>query len=128
MIGCGGSARQIASVPSTGLWPAAHPAPDSSSSTQFVTLNPTYNAISAVVSNVNSSYHGLTVAVTKRANNWLSDDANYTWSHALDFNQNQSTSVSTNSWFDPYANARANYANSYLDVRHRAVGWVSFLW
>lgn len=96
----------------------------SPTATTFVTLNPAYNAISAVVSNVNSSYHGLTVQITKRANGWLSYDANYTWSHAMDFNQNQSTSVSTNSWFDPYANARANYANSYLDVRHRAVGWM----
>jgi hypothetical protein len=97
----------------------------SSTATQFVTLNPTYNAISSVVSNVNSSFHGLTVSVSRRASKWIGYDANYTWSHALDFNQNQSTSVSTNSWFDPYANARANYANSYLDVRHRAVGWIN---
>jgi Carboxypeptidase regulatory-like domain len=92
--------------------------------TKFVTLNPAYNAISAVVSNVNSSFNGITVEMTKRGSKYIGYDANYTWSHALDFNQNQSTSVSTNSWFDPYGNTRANYANSYLDVRHRAIGWV----
>ena len=64
--------------------------------------------------------------MTKRASKYISYDANYTWSHAFDFNQNQSTGFSTNSWFDPYANGRANYGSSYLDVRHRAVGWMVF--
>ncbi len=89
----------------------------------YNTPNPAYNAITEVISNVNSSYHGLTVEVTRRASKYLSYDANYTWAHALDFNQNTATSPSTNNWFDPFGNARANYGNSNNDVKHRAVGW-----
>ncbi len=94
--------------------------------TAATTLNPAYNNIYAGVSNVNSSYNALTVEVQKRANKYISYDANYTWSHALDFNQTSVTGFSSNNWFDPYANARSNYGNSYLNVKHRAVGWAIF--
>ena len=91
--------------------------------TALTTLNPAYNAIYGAISNVNSNFHALSVEVTKRAGKYVSYDANYTWSHALDYNQNQVTGLGSNYWFDPYSNARANYGNSFLNVRHRAVGW-----
>ena len=94
--------------------------------TAATTLNTAYNNIYAGVSNVNSNYHALTVEVQKRASKIISFDANYTWSHAMDFNQQSITGFSSNNWFDPYANARSNYGNSYLNVRHRAVGWAIF--
>jgi hypothetical protein len=89
----------------------------------FNTPSPSYNAITEVISNINSSYHALTVDITRRAAKYLSFDANYTWAHALDFNQTYGTTASTNNWFDPFANGRANYGNSSNDVKHRAVGW-----
>ena len=89
----------------------------------FNTPNPTYNVVTEDVSNVNSSYNGLTVEITRRGSKWFSYDANYTWAHALDFNQNTSTSPGTNNWFDPFGNARANYGNSSNDIKHRVVGW-----
>lgn len=89
-------------------------------------LNPAYGAAYAGLSNVNSNFHAATVGVTKRAGKFMSFDVNYTWSHALDYNQTSVTAFSTNNFFDPYGNARANYGNSYLNVRHRAVGWAIF--
>ena len=89
----------------------------------YVTPNPAYGAITAVTSNVTSSYHGVTVEVQKRASKMLSFDALYTWSHALDFNQNASTAASTNNWFDPLDNARENYGNSNFNIPNRVVSW-----
>ncbi len=82
-----------------------------------------YGNITEVVSNINSSYNGLAVDIQNRGNRWAQFDANYTWSHALDFNQNESTSPSTNNWWDPNGNARANYGNSQFNVPNRVVGW-----
>ncbi len=87
------------------------------------TLNPAFNAVTDIISNVNSSYHGLTTEIQKRANKVFAFDINYTWSHALDFNQNASTQASTNNWFDPYGNTRDNYGNSNFNFPQRAVGW-----
>jgi hypothetical protein len=89
-------------------------------------LNPNYNAVSEVIANINANYHALSVDVTRRQNKYLSFDANYTWSHSLDFNQNQATAPGTNNWFDPYGNTRANYGNSALNVPHRVVAWGLF--
>ncbi len=89
----------------------------------YNTPNPTFGSTTELISNINSSYHALTVEVQKRASGILSFDANYTWAHALDFNQNASTQAGTNGWFDPFGNARANYGNSNNNVPQRVVGW-----
>ena len=87
------------------------------------TNNTGFNAATAVVSNISANYHALTGEIQRRQSKYLSFDANYTWSHSLDYNQNQSTSASTNNWFDPYANARSNYGPSNLNIPNRVVGW-----
>ena len=76
------------------------------------------------MSNINSSYNGMIVEVQNRSNKNLQFDANYTWSHALDFNQNESTSPTSNNWYDPLGNAAANYGNSNFNVPNRFVTWV----
>lgn len=86
-------------------------------------INPNFNAVTEVISNINSNYNALVAEVQNRTSKYIEFDANYTWSHALDFNQNQSTAPSTNNWLDPYANARQNYANSNFNVPNRFVGW-----
>ncbi len=88
-----------------------------------VTPNTTYAGITGVISDINSSYHAMSVDVTNRTFRWVTFDANYTWAHALDFSQLQTTGTTTNNWIDPFGNQRANYGNSNLDTRHRAVGW-----
>jgi hypothetical protein len=85
--------------------------------------NPTYGAITQLVSNVNSSYNGLSFDITNRTYKWLTFDANYTWAHALDFSQSSYTGTSVNSWLDPFGNQRLNYGNSTFDIRQRVVGW-----
>lgn len=87
------------------------------------TLNPAYNAITANLSNANSSYHALSIDVTNRQFKLITFDANYTWAHALDYNVAQFTAAGANNWLDPFANARSNYGNSNINIRHRAVGW-----
>ncbi len=91
--------------------------------TTNILRNPNYSSITESFSNINSNYHGLTVDVTNRTNRWVQYDANYTWSHAMDFSQNASTAPGTNNWADPFGNARLNYGNSNQNVKNRAVGW-----
>ncbi len=88
-----------------------------------VTPNTQFAGITDVISNINSSYHAASVDVTNRSFRYVTFDANYTWAHAQDFSQLQTTGTTTNNWIDPFGNQRANYGNSNLDVRHRAVGW-----
>jgi len=89
-------------------------------------IDPTFGSVTAVLSNINSNYHAMTVDITNRANRWIKFDASYTWSHALDFSQNQFTAASVNNFLDPYANPRVNYGNSSLNIPQRVVGWAIF--
>jgi outer membrane receptor protein involved in Fe transport len=91
-------------------------------------INPNFTDIAEYLSNVNSSYNAMTAEIQNRSIHGLQFDANYTWSHALDFNQNASTTVSgtTNSWLNPYASARQNYGTSQFNVGNRFVGYVLY--
>jgi Carboxypeptidase regulatory-like domain len=86
-------------------------------------IDPTFGSVTELISNINSNYHALSVDVTNRTYKIITFDANYTFSHALDYNQTTATAASVNNWLDPYANPTINYGNSLLNVRHRAVGW-----
>jgi hypothetical protein len=84
-------------------------------------LNTAFNAVTDMMSNVNSSYNALSLQANRRMSHGIQFMANYTWSHSLDFNQNQSTTVSpTNTVLDP-TNQSLEYGNSNFDVRHRVV-------
>lgn len=89
----------------------------------FGRIDPSFGSVTDIASNITSNYHALSVDVTNRSFKWVRFDANYTWSHALDYSQNQFTAASVNNFIDPYANPRSNYGTSSLNVRHRAVGW-----
>ncbi len=93
------------------------------SSYTFNTPNPAFGSTTEIISNINANYNALTVEVQKRASKRISYDANYTWAHALDFNQNSSTAAGTNGWYDPFGDARANYGPSNNNIPHRVVGW-----
>jgi outer membrane receptor protein involved in Fe transport len=93
--------------------------------TSFAAIDPTFGSVTELIANINSNYHALSLDVTNRSWKFITFDANYTWSHALDFSQNQYTSPNTNNWLDPYANQRINYGTSSLNTRHRAVGWAN---
>jgi hypothetical protein len=89
----------------------------------FGAIDPSFGSVTGIVSNINSNYHALSVDVTNRSFKFVTFDANYTWSHALDFSASSFTAASPNNWLDPYANPRSNYGTSSFNVRHRVVGW-----
>ena len=97
-----------------------------SSTYKFNTPFPAFGSVTDVVSNINSNYHALTLDITRPRLEVPQLDADYTWAHALDFNQTMVTAASGNNFFDPLANARSNYGNSGNDIRQRFVGWAIF--
>lgn len=85
-----------------------------------------YQAITEMVSNVNSNYNAIVAEVLNRSLHSVQFDFNYTWAHALDFAQNASTQGASNSWYDPYSDARVNYGNSSWDVPNRFVAYALY--
>jgi hypothetical protein len=85
-----------------------------------------YQNITEVASNINSSYNALVAEIQNRSIRNLQFDLNYTWSHALDYNQNGQTTDQANGWYDPYNSPRANYGNSSFNVPNRLVGYVLY--
>jgi hypothetical protein len=81
---------------------------------------PTYAALTDVFSGVNSNYEGLVGHVSHRFSHNLEFDANYTWSHALDYGENSTVGSNTNVLLDPY-NLRRDYGNSNFNVPNRLV-------
>ncbi len=84
-------------------------------------INTNYQGITDVASNINSSYNGFVAEVQNRSLHNIQFDANYTWSHSLDYNQNATATIATSNWIDPYASARGNYGNSIYNVPDRVV-------
>jgi hypothetical protein len=85
-----------------------------------------FSSITEMVSNVNSQYGAAVAEIVNRSLKSLQFDANYTWSHALDFSQNALTEGGTNEWYDPFNNARINYGNSSYDIPNRFVTYVLY--
>ena len=85
-----------------------------------------FQNITEVVSNINSSYNAAVFEVQNRSIKSVQFDFNYTWSHALDYDQNATTSTLAENWLDPYGNARANYGNSSYNVPNRFTGYVLY--
>jgi len=93
---------------------------------QFGTVATNFQSITQVTSNVNSSYNAFVAEVQNRSLKNLQFDFNYTWSHALDFAQNATTTTSGNSWYDPFGNPQVNYGNSSYNVPDRFVGYAIY--
>jgi hypothetical protein len=53
-------------------------------------------------------------------------DANYTWSHALDYSQNSTAGTTTNNFLNPYGSPLQAYANSQWNIGNRFVGYVLY--
>jgi hypothetical protein len=89
--------------------------------------NRKYQTITAVRSNINSSYQGMVAQLKHRASSNLQFDLNYTWSHAIDNNQNQSTFADSNDQYDPTdPNPTIGRGDSNFDVRSRFVGYAVY--
>jgi len=85
-----------------------------------------FQSITEITSNINSSYDGFVAEIQNRSLHNLQFDANYTWSHALDFAQNATTTTAVNNWYDPFGNPRANYGNSSYNVPNRFVAYAIY--
>jgi outer membrane receptor protein involved in Fe transport len=90
-------------------------------------INPSFGAVNELLSNINSSYNAMVAEIVNKTSKMIQYDVNYTWSHALDYNQNESTTTLGNGAFDPYnidgyING-ANYGNSSFNVPNRLVAW-----
>ncbi len=89
-------------------------------------LNTNFTNITEIISNINSSYNALVGEIQNRSIHNLQFDFNYTWAHALDYNQNASSTTSTNNWLNPYSAAHQNYGVSQFNVGNRFVGYVLY--
>jgi hypothetical protein len=100
--------------------------------------NCNFGSLTDIFSGVNSNYQGLVAQINHRFSNHLQFTANYTWSHALDFGQNNQTATVANNLLDPQ-DIRAEYGNSITNIPNRLVanavvtapwkftGWKSYL-
>jgi len=112
-------AAQI-TVPFYASWPSAN------SSTGFAgRLNPDYQQISQIESRANSTYEAAMLKVTRNSRSGLSLHAHYTYSHAMDWNPNESAAVAGSDVLDP-ANFSQEYGTSNLDMRHSAAAMVIY--
>ena len=90
-------------------------------------INTNFGAVNELLSNINSTYNAAVFEVENKSSNLVQFDVNYTWSHALDYDQNESTTTLSSGWFDPYNIDNyakgANYGNSAFNVENRVVAW-----
>lgn len=93
--------------------------------TGFIDTN--FGAVNELVSDINASYNGLVAEIENKTWKLVQFDANYTWSHALDYAQYPDTTTIPDGWFDPYNidhyRKGANYGNSLYNIPNRFVAW-----
>ncbi|MFZ1938201.1 MAG: TonB-dependent receptor domain-containing protein [Terracidiphilus sp.] len=93
----------------------------------FGSVATNFQAIMEMISNVNSNYNGMVAEVLNNSLKSVQFDANYTWSHSLDFSQNANTTTTAgNNWYDPYKNPRLNYGDSSWNTPGRFVAYALY--
>jgi hypothetical protein len=85
--------------------------------------NPNYQQITDIFSETNSKYEAMVVTLKQRLGHALRLQAHYTYAHASDFNQNETTFADADDVLDP-TNFAAEYGPSNYDVRQRITGFV----
>ena len=78
----------------------------------------TFGAMTDIFSGVNSTYNAFAVQLNHNMSHFVQFSANYTWAHALDYGQNESTFSDTNDLLNPYC-LKCEYGSSNFDVRQR---------
>ncbi len=87
--------------------------------------NGCYGALTAISSNLNSSYSALAAQLRHQITSGLSFEADYTWSHAIDYGVNAQTFTATNTQTDP-TSLRPDYGNSDNNVPNRLVVYATY--
>jgi hypothetical protein len=114
-------------VPFYALWPAAD-CPAGSPLTPGGAcgrLNPEFQQITEIGSRANSTYEAATIKLTRYGQRGLGLHAHYTYAHAMDWNPNESITVSGSDVLDP-EDFSAEYGTSNLDERHSAAAMVIY--
>jgi hypothetical protein len=100
--------------------------------------NCSFGSLTDIFSGVSSNYSGLVAQISHRFSHNLQFNANYTWSHALDYGQNNQTATTANNLLDPQ-DIRKEYGNSITNIPNRLVmnavvtspwkynGWLAYL-
>jgi hypothetical protein len=104
-------------VPFYATWPTA--------SDTAGRANTSYQQITEIMSRANSTYEAATLNLNRYGNRGLSLYAHYTYSHAMDWNPNESTLVTGSDVLDP-ADFSQEYGTSNLDMRHSASATVIY--
>ena len=112
-------ASQI-TVPFYATWPSA-----TSHTGTAGRLNTNYQQITEIMSRANSTYEAAMLRINRTSRRGLSMSAHYTYAHAMDWNPNESTSVTGSDVLDP-ADLSREYGVSNLDVRNSAAAMVIF--
>jgi carboxypeptidase family protein len=86
-------------------------------------LNPDYGSITDINSMVGSHYQAIVVKIAHNGGRWLHLRASYTYAHAQDNNQNETTFSDANDVLDP-TDLSLEYADSNFDVRQRATAGI----
>jgi hypothetical protein len=105
---------------------------------QILRPNGSYGAMTDIVSNINSKYNALVFQVQHRLSHNIQFQSSYTWSHVLDFNENNTTFSNSSSILDPrnfhleYGNGNQNIPNrviatAIINSPRKAHGWKSYL-
>ncbi len=94
--------------------------PQKSSTGTLLRPNPAYGYITQVFSGVNSNYQAVAFMLNHRLSHNVQFQASYTWSHAIDYGQNDSTGTLNNALLDP-TNIRLERGNSIYNVPNRFV-------
>ncbi len=79
-----------------------------------------FSSITDIFSGVTSNYEAAVWQYGHRFSHFLSANANYTWSHAMDYGVNNTTGASSTALLDP-TNIRLDYGNSLENVPSRMV-------
>jgi len=89
-------------------------------------INPAYNALSLITSNVTTNYNALSVTVDHRLTKGVQVGASYTWSRALDYGMPQSALSDANDATDPFTQ-KPDYGISANDIPQRFVGNITLM-
>lgn len=85
-------------------------------------VNPNFGPLTEIFSGINSDYHALVIQLNHRISHNIEFHSSYTWSHAYDFGQNQTTFTSTDSLLFPN-NITPERGNSIYDVPNRFIAY-----
>ena len=114
-------------VPFYALWPAAD-CPAGSPLTPGGAcgrLNPDFQQITAIGSRANSTYEAAMIKLTRYGQRGLGLHAHYTYAHAMDWNPNESVTVSGSDVLDP-EDFGAEYGTGNLDERQAAAAMLIY--